>query len=444
MADLVSPVLLEFARAPLAGPPVALVFGDNGQVAVATGLNSTQFGLASSLKSQVATGSAPSTTFGTPALNLNSTRTATGFQSGTFGTPNAAFTQFPVAIGFSSTIVPIPSIPLLAASIAPTTTFGTHTLQFRVASIGPLANFGTPRLFPYHVPGWLVTRFGVAQLMPTHPVGFRSTAFGTPLGVQYWTAASLGECTHFGTPSTPTNRIQVASGELNTHIGHPTAIRYAPAITLQKELASGFRSALFGTPTAHPATAGAATGFTSSAFGTPAAITWGMVTSLGPTARFGLAGATGGDSHRWGAVGAAPATAFGTPVAKLTGHASTLSRVVSFGTPQHGRTQQASSTWRATRFGTPTCARSNTYIVYGINASGRFGQPRAFNRFNYPASGFTATQLGTPACLQRHRVTMTAPATRFGTALLVRNPECIDRYAASSFGPTVHFGTPSC
>ena len=64
------------------------------------------------------------------------------------------------------------------------------------------------------------------------------------------------------------------------------------------------------------------------------------------------------------------------------------------------------------------------YIAYGINASGRFGHPRAISARVRQATGFQPTAFGTPAALERYRATHIPPVAAFGTPLLVRTDQC--------------------
>ena len=94
------------------------------------------------------------------------------------------------------------------------------------------------------------------------------------------------------------------------------------------------------------------------------------------------------------------------------------------GAPMLRITQPHSSTYRPTRFGTAKAARSNTFIAYGANRSGRIGHPKGFTRFNYQAAGLNGTAIGTPACREAHRAPHMPPGTAFGRPLLRRSTVC--------------------
>lgn len=386
---------------------------DFAQTAVVTGFTGTQFGTPDLATHALGFSS---TQFGAPALTPH----AVGFSGTAFGLALAVYNQTQFATGFLTGAVGIAGTPLPVAGIAPTTVFG------------------TPSLLP-HAVGFSSTVFGIPSIT-LDVVGFSSTNFGQTAGMQRWRAAALYPQTRFGTPSTPTNRTQIASGFTTTRIGAPSAVEYAPEITLQvagargwmatrlgipyagaptarTQVATGFTGTTFGAPVAKYHRSEAASGFSTSALGTPAIPL--VASALGPVTSFGAA--TVGTVSVVAA--AAPTTAFGTASARCI--------------------QPATGAHHDTRFGLPTCVRSNTYIARGINASGRVGHPRALNQFRYPASGFQTGAVGAPACVQRHRATQLPSAMSFGTPLLVRDPMCIQRGAASALAAATIFGLPT-
>ena len=367
----------------------------------ATGFTSSAFGAPASSRAQPASGFAP-TNFGTPALNLNSTRLATGAAPGTtFGSPVAAYSQFAGVSGFLARALGAPTSRRTqpATGFLPTQ-FGTPSGKNLQRPAGFISTqFGEPRLFPFHAVGFKPTTFGQPRLFPFHVgPGFGPAPFGTPAGTQHWDMVAWPPVTRFGTPTTPTNRTAQAAGFRPVHLGAPSAFRRLPPNLLQAERATGFRLTALGTHSAGWLQTALATGLAPGTVGVPRGV---MVQ---------------------GAAGFA-STVLGTPLARCTAHANGFRPVMS-GTPSARVTLLATGPHWSARFGLPASERSNTYLVYGINAAGRFGQPSATCRHNRPATGFRLTAFGTPACYERHRVTHLAPGTQFGRALLKRTTQC--------------------
>jgi hypothetical protein len=341
-----------------------------------------------------------STTFGTP--RLTNVQTATGVSTTAFGTPFGVIDQLGNATGFSSTQMGLPRLVAVAGS---------------ASGIAPTIAFGLPVLIPTAV-AIHSTTFGTARIYPMHAVGFSSTALGSPSARQFWRAHSLGPTTRFGTPGTPTDRANAASGFLATRFGTPGAIASSPGSLARKTFASALGPvARFGTPSAALAQTGQASGFTSTAFGTPRSAQAGHADAIGPLATFGtptlsLAQRAAGFKE----------TAFGTPTLRLTAYASSIAPRTRFGTPRQWAAHQS----------------------YGF-CNTRFGHPRGLNQHRYHTTGFCGTAFGTPAMHETHRAVMTSPGSRFGTPLLRRNPQCpfliVGR--AASIGPTSTFGTPT-
>lgn len=367
----------------------------------AAGFTSSSFGAPASSRAQPASGFAP-TTFGTPALNLNSTRLVTSLAPGTaFGAPVAAYSQFGDATGFQTTALGSPtSGRAQPATGFSTTQFGTAaSLKTQRPTGFTSTQFGAPRLYPFHAVGFKPTTFGQARLFPFHVApGLRSTQFGTPAGTQHWDVVAWPPVTRFGTPTTPTNRTAQAASFRPMHLGAPSAFRRLPPSLLQVERATGFRLTALGTPTAGWLQTALAVGLAPGTVGAPRGV---MVQ---------------------GAAGFA-STVLGAPMARCAARASGF-RPTTFGTPTARITLLATGPLWPARFGLPTSERSNTYLTYSINASGRFGQPAATCRHNRPATGFRLTAFGTPACYERHRVTHLAPGAQFGRALLKRTNQC--------------------
>jgi hypothetical protein len=361
-----------------------------------------------------------STQLGTPSAAMGYFLDASGFSSTQFGAPSYTGPHVCQASGFTSTVIPIPSTLLVASGIAPTT------------------QFGAPRHIPSTV-GFSSTQFGTpGTSISVLASGFTSIAFGTSTATQRWRAQTLAPTARLGTPSTPTDRTLEASGANTTLFGQPAVFRYLPAITLQTRAAQGFALLRFGLPYAGPKTAraGIASGFAPVTLGAPVALHHRSETASGFASTV-----LGIPATPLVTSGIAPGATFGAAAARET-FAVTGARATSFGAASARRIQAATGLHRATRFGAASCSRGNSYTPWGIDCAGKFGQPTALNRFNYPASGFAPAAFGAPVCTQRHRATMTAPVARFGQAVMKRNPACIDRWAVSALGPVTRFGAP--
>ena len=87
-------------------------------------------------------------------------------------------------------------------------------------------------------------------------------------------------------------------------------------------------------------------------------------------------------------------------------------------------TQRAAGAQFVQRFGLPESDIGNTHKVYGINASGRIGNPTGFSRFNYRVTGFRPVAIGFASCHESHRVSHVTPICRLGTPILKRNTQC--------------------
>ena len=348
---------------------------------------------------QAASGSS-TTSLGTPELNLNSTRLVTGFTQTSFGSAVAAYDQFLDASGFRETAFGGPT----SRRIQPAT--GELNTQFGIG-LGrnvqrptgfTTTQFGAPFLRPRPV-GFRDTNFGQARLFPYHVgAGFGPAKFGAPIGTQHWDAGAWTPVTRFGTPTTPTNRTAQAAGFRPVHLGAPYAFKRLPPNLLQTGRATGFRLTALGSPSAGWLQTALAAGLAPGAVGAPRGV---MVQ---------------------GAAGFA-STVLGTPLGRCTAQAIGF-RPATFGAPTARLTLLATGSHWSARFGLPASERSNTYLTYGVNATGRFGQPSATCRHNRPATGFRPTAFGTPACYERHRVTHLAPGTQFGRALLKRTTQC--------------------
>lgn len=357
-------------------------------------------------QSGTATAISPGTTFGTPLAIPDAICDASGFTSTAFGTPMAIYDHFGDASGFTGTTFGTPTVRITQAATGTefATTFGTATgfERFPATTIGQVTQFGTP------------------SLMPVHPVGFQSGAFGTPNAVwdQIAVASSIEPATAFGEPHRVTfvqassvlpstvvstayfafNQTLVGEGALMpTRWGHATAVRRTAEELDRSVRAQFIRSTQMGRPTAVASIDCAAT-------------------ALGPTANFGTPEAD--QSERCEASALGPVGNIGTPTARLGQDADGF-RATAFGTPIAKVTVHPDSVYRATRFGLPE--HFCPYRTYGFSVAGRFGCPTAIVRMNgKAASGFMSTALGTPTATLRYRARHAAPSTRFGTPTIRR------------------------
>lgn len=359
-----------------------------------------------------ATGATPATRFGTAAATI--TYRATGFQSTAFGTPShsnvvsatgaapsTAFgtpTLLPIAVGFQTGAFGIPSTPLAATGFQ-TGGLGEPSIAgfYGASSIAPTTRFGTPVLLPTAV-GFKTGAFGAPSLALI-AVGFQSTVFGTPSIALRGNARALAPTARFGTPTTPTNRVQVASGWQTAAFGLPGTFRYNPVNLAHTVLALQFRSTRLGQPVAVPQITYQAAGTCSPAFGTPSASLTPRVLAIGfPAGSFGLPVAV----QQVHAGGTRPGTVLGTPVAACVVHATGTAR---------------------TRFGTPEASTLGTRLARAIWTT-RFGQPSGKSVFPHLEAGFQSGGVGVPASKETHHALHTPPGVRFGKPLTQRNPSC--------------------
>lgn len=215
------------------GTPVAT------PIYVATGFSTTALGLPS--LGFYATGSAFATTFGTPVLELDSTREATGLGSTVaFGLPQAVrglapaphyATGIPAGAQFGEATLSVVFTGLAAGSAD--TVFGTPRVQlFCVATGLAVGALGTPTLrLPCRATGLAP---GAAFGLPTvasfgSAAGFSTTRFGAHTA--RWEAvldATGFSGTAFGTPSALKNAQRARSGVFRTRFGLAQCERTAP------------------------------------------------------------------------------------------------------------------------------------------------------------------------------------------------------------------------
>lgn len=298
--------------------------------------------------------------FGTPIAPYFTT----GFKSTQFGTPYGVFDQFGTATGFKSTVLSAHSTPL------PVTGFcSTH--------------IGTP--------------YGVFWQI-TQATGFKPTQFGPIKGWQHWDEVWNPPATKFGTPTTPTNRTAQAAGFQSTRYGQPGKVSHKPDGQSWLCIASGFDLVRIGSPVATRPQFGSVSGIAAVHLGTPKGTRGQRATGI----------------H---------STVIGAPTVK------TLLKASGFASGHLGLavamlTQRADGAQFVQRFGLPESDIGNTHKVYGINASGRIGNPAGFSRFNYRVTGFQPVAIGSASCHESHRASHVTPICRIGTPILKRNTQC--------------------
>lgn len=298
--------------------------------------------------------------FGTPLAPY----AATGFYGPSFGTPFGVFDQTQSAAGFPTTDVGAASTPLPAAGfIAP--------------------QFGTPVAAFWQILG---------------ASGFLATRHGDPSGQQHWSADPVGAVTRFSKAFYAFAQTQLSSGRSGTTFGQPISFRVSPPNIAQLTQAFGFPSSAVGMPSSGWRQTAGTAGFSGTYFG--------AASSTMAQRAHGIAGAV-----------------FGVAATGITAYHNGFG-VVAAGAPTLRLTQPHSGTYRPARFGTAKAARSNTFIAYGANRSGRIGHPKGFTRFNYQAAGMNGTAIGTPACREAHRAPHMPPGTAFGRPLLRRSTVC--------------------
>lgn len=283
--------------------------------------------------------------------------------------------------------------------------------------------FGTPQNLPNAV-GFCPTAIGTPRTSLAQPAtGWLATSFGTPEGHNHFNAATVGKLTKFAywTGYTPVNQISAAYSFQPVEFGL-ASLSYDPALPAHTYgTASGFKVTKFGTPGYVHDAIGVATGFNVTSIGAPSVAPMalaGEVTGFSSTAYGRHAAKLTQPTETVGSL-----TSFGSP-RLTTARRATGARHTAFGTPTTHLTQPASSVYRAPRWGTATVERSNTYKAYPTPRLTKFGRPKGFSRFNYPATGFCPTQFGTPASFETHRATMLPPIIRVGKPLLLRTPTC--------------------
>lgn len=347
-------------------------------------------------------GFAPLTSLPLSSLPVDTGRAVTGFVTGGFGTPIAAYARTQEATGFLSGAVGDPRYVwrVDATSIAPTTTFGDPRI-FPYAAVGFQngATFGTARLFPYHAVPINSTQFGTGRLFPYHVApGIHSTQFGSINGWQHWDEVWNPPATRFGTPTTPTNRTAQADGFQSTRYGQPGKVSHKPDGQSWLCIASGFDLVRIGSPVATRPQFGSVSGIAAVHLGTPKGTRGQRATGI----------------H---------STVIGAPTVK------TLLKASGFASGHLGLavamlTQRADGAQFVQRFGLPESDIGNTHKVYGINASGRIGNPAGFSRFNYRVTGFRPVAIGSASCHESHRASHVTPICRLGTPILKRNTQC--------------------
>ena len=327
---------------------------------------------------------------------------ASGFISGLFGTPIAAYARTQTATGIAPTAqLPTPrGLKGLPVTGFCSTAFGTGIGTKQQRPTGFLAGvLGMPRIFPFNTVGFRSTKFGTGRLFPYHVApGIHSTQFGPINGWQHWDEVWNPPETRFGTPTTPTNRTAQAAGFLVTRYGQPSKVSHKQAGESWLCIASGFDPVRIGYPAATWPQSGSASGIDTGHLGAPK----------------GIRGQRASGIH---------STAVGAPTVK------TLLKASGFASGHLGLavamlTQRADGAQFAQRFGLPESDIGNTHKVYGINASGRIGNPTGVSRFNYRVTGFRPVAIGSASCHESHRASHVTPICRLGTPILKRNTQC--------------------
>ena len=178
---------------------------------------STTFGTAVATRQQRATALGPTSNFGTPAYEPNTTRAADSLGI--------------VLAGIG--------VPFATLGIAPEP-------SQRASSLGPTAHVGTPT---------------ATNVLAVQASGSLFTVFGTASARMNLAATALEPGTQFGTASVRMSR--AASGFVATQMGTPAVGLYG--------LAAGMQRTQFGTPSVRAPASFTATGFLASNFGTPSA-----------------------------------------------------------------------------------------------------------------------------------------------------------------------------
>lgn len=220
--------------------------------------------------------------------------------------------------------------------------------------------------------GFSTTQFGTPQFVGKVS-GFQPTTFGTPYGSLSGLVTTFGEITQFGTPLTAVNAVGVSEGVLVTKFGAPnTFVVDGPTAWPMSVVAIGQLVTIFGTPIAGYLQVLSATGETpSTMFGSHASysaygVTGFLSTSLGtPVGR--LVNVAAGFSS----------TALGSP-ARKSGRIAVGFSSTKFGRPRALRpTSWPAFGFSTTRFGRPVGDTGFYYQVTSSAPATQFGTPVA-------------------------------------------------------------------
>ena len=250
---------MTFGAAPFGRTPLGAASGEGENNKLASGFTSTTFGTPFGVFDQVgvATGSAPSTTFGSPAVLPG---WVPGVAVVTFGTPAAqqvwraaslglvtrmpqayyAFDQTETASGFQATrfgtpvafrYKPSPVGTLSSAAGFLVTRFGTATAawtQIPVASGSVVTVLGTPTAFVAgQAAGWASSWFGTPAVTVTcQATSFVLQTFGTHTAMRRQAALPLAVSTRFGTPAVRASDYVAASVRMQARFGRPRARQF--------------------------------------------------------------------------------------------------------------------------------------------------------------------------------------------------------------------------
>lgn len=204
---------------------------------------STTFGTAVATRQQRATALGPTSNFGTPAYEPNTTRAADslGIVLAGIGTPFATLGIAPEPSQRASSLGPTArvgtptatNVLAVQASGSLFTVFGTASARLTQVATGlePGAQFGTAKVtMSRRASGFLATQLGTPRIvLYGFPSGFQRTQFGTPtVRAPRVCQASGFLATNFGSPSAGSWVLHARSAYFRTRFGLPQAERTAP------------------------------------------------------------------------------------------------------------------------------------------------------------------------------------------------------------------------
>lgn len=204
---------------------------------------STTFGTAVATRQQRATALGPTSNFGTPAYQPNTTRAADslGIVLAGIGTPFATLGIAPEPSHRASSLGPTArvgtptatNVLAVQASGSLFTVFGTASARLTQVATGlePGAQFGTAKVtMSRRASGFLATQLGTPRIvLYGFPSGFQRTQFGTPTVRAPRVCEAAGFlATNFGSPSAGSWVLHARSAYFRTKFGLPQAERTEP------------------------------------------------------------------------------------------------------------------------------------------------------------------------------------------------------------------------